>query len=184
MKQYLAIFDLDGTLFDTRETNYYAYKSALKPYGIVLDKKYFIIQCNGRHYTEFLPVIMGGKEYIEDVHKAKKEFYIKNLNRVKINVHLFNIIEYIKALYSLAIVTTASKKNTIDLLEYFGYVDLFDILICQEDVTRLKPDPQGFLMAMNHFTIPPDKTVIFEDSDVGIQAAKATGATVMTVNQF
>ena len=38
MKDYLALFDLDGTLFDTGDVNYYAYKDALEPYEIKLDK--------------------------------------------------------------------------------------------------------------------------------------------------
>lgn len=39
-KEYLALFDLDGTLFDTSEVNYFAYKDALEPFGIKLQKKF------------------------------------------------------------------------------------------------------------------------------------------------
>ena len=63
---------MDGTLFDTCEVNYYSYRDSLLPYGIELDKKYFITNCNGRHYTEFLPSIMGNTEHIKDVHVSKK----------------------------------------------------------------------------------------------------------------
>ena len=48
-KKYLALFDLDGTLFETGEVNYHAYQDALAPYGITLDKEYFLKRCNGRH---------------------------------------------------------------------------------------------------------------------------------------
>ena len=46
----LAIFDLDGTLFDTADVNYYSYKSVLESYGIELDHDYFVTKCNGKHY--------------------------------------------------------------------------------------------------------------------------------------
>ena len=42
MKKYLALFDLDGTLFDTTDVNYYAYKDALSSFGVELTRDYFI----------------------------------------------------------------------------------------------------------------------------------------------
>ncbi len=183
-KNNLAIFDLDGTLFDTGEVNYFSYKDALSEYGFNLDKDYFVNKCNGRHYTEFLPVIMGSSQYIEAIHDKKKTAYAGNLDKARVNTHLFNIIESIKPNYSLCIVTTASRKNTLDILSAFGYEAYFDLLITQEDVTKVKPDPQGFNLAMKHFGIDKEHTIIFEDSDVGIEAAKRSGATVYAVKQF
>lgn len=184
MKNYLALFDLDGTLFDTGEVNYYAYKEALLEFGVVLDKNYYISECNGRHYTEFLPMIMGTDNNIDAVHKLKKEAYARNLNKARENVHLFKMIEVMKAVYYTAVVTTASRQNTSDILGYFGHQDLFEYIVTQENIAKVKPDPQGFLMAMDYFGMNADHTVIFEDSKVGIMAAKATGATVMVIKQF
>ena len=183
-KEYLALFDLDGTLFNTSDVNYYAYKDALSPFGVELDRDYFVSKCNGRHYTEFLPSIMGSDEHIEEVHRAKKTTYVNNLDKAKENKHLFKMIEGMKSEYHLAVVTTASRHNTLDILRYFGYEETFEYMITQEDITRVKPDPEGFLKAMQYFGIDSEHTVIFEDSDVGIQAAKATGATVMVVGKF
>ena len=84
----------------------------------------------------------------------------------------------------MAIVTTASRQNTIDILSYFGYGNTFGYLVTQEDITEVKPNPQGFILAMEHFDVMPSDTIIFEDSDVGIQAARAAGASVVAVNQF
>lgn len=184
MRNKLAIFDLDGTLFDTREVNYHAYREALLPFSITLDHDYFITKCNGRHYTEFIPKIMGTADALEEVHANKKATYAKNLDKAKENVHLFQFIHAIKAEYYIAIVTTASKKNLQDILEYFDYLELFDLLITQEDVMQVKPDPEGFLKAMDYFGVSAEHTVIFEDSEVGIQAARASGATVFVVNKF
>lgn len=183
-KQYLALFDLDGTLFDTGKVNYYAYKDALADFDATLAEDFFVTKCNGRHYTEFLPEIMGSSEHIDEVHRAKKEAYAKNLDKARQNIHLFEMIKSMTDTYHTAIVTTASRKNTEDILSHFACMDLFEYILTQEDITKVKPDPQGFLMAMEHFGIDAAHTVIFEDSPVGIQAAKASGASVMVVSQF
>lgn len=184
-KKYLAIFDLDGTLFDTVDVNYNAYRDALAKFDVKLDYDYFAEKCNGRRYTEFLPKIMGElADHIEEVHQAKKNAYIENLDKARVNVHLLEIIKNIKRTYHIAIVTTASRKNAMDILSYFGYQDLFEYMISQEDITHVKPDPEGFNLVMNHFEMEANHVVIFEDSDVGIQAAKATGATVFVVDKF
>jgi len=182
-KEYLAIFDLDGTLFDTRQVNYYSYKQALQPYGICLDKKYFMEQCNGRHYTEFLPDLMDA-DAMEQVHAAKKAAYRQNLDKAEKNRHLLRIIRGMRSCYHTAVVTTASRKNASEILEYFGCGGLFEYLVTQEDITRIKPDPEGFFLAMAYFGTDAGHTVIFEDSKAGIAAARATGASVFVVDQF
>lgn len=184
MKDKLAICDLDGTLFDTSSVNYLAYKKAMAPYGINLNKDYFVKKCNGRHYTEFVPKIMGTDKYLEQVHRDKKRYYEENLQEARANQHLFRILTSIKTEYFLAIVTTASKKNTQEILQYFKYEDLFDFIVSQEDIINAKPDPEGFLKVMDYFKIDAEHTIIFEDSDVGIEAAKKTGASVFIIGDF
>ena len=184
MKDKLAIFDMDGTLFDTGEVNYRAYRDALLPYGIDLNRDDFVTKYNGRHYTEFLPVIMGTSEYLEAVHQAKKVAYVANLAHARVNLHLLGLIRLMRQEYYTAIVTTASRKNTQDILRHYSSEDEFDLTLTQEDITKVKPDPEGFLKAMEHFGADAAHTVIFEDSDVGIQAAKASGATVIRIIQF
>ena len=50
----LAIFDLDGTLYDTRAVNYLSYKMAVQDFEMELDKDYFFKYCNGQYYKDFL----------------------------------------------------------------------------------------------------------------------------------
>jgi len=183
-KEYLALFDLDGTLFDTDDVNYLSYETALKSFDIKVDRDFFINECSGKRYREFLPKIMGGLEHIEEVHLLKKENYTNYLDKARQNVHLFEIAMLMKERYHLAIVTTASRRNTVEILNKFGCQGLFDCLITQEDITKDKPNPQGFELAMRNFNKDAAHTVIFEDSLVGVQAAKATGATVFIVGQI
>lgn len=184
MKNKLAIFDMDGTLFDTGEVNFRAYRDALLPYGIVLNRDYFVEKCNGRHYTEFLPSIMRTDEHLEAVHRSKKNLYAENLQYTRVNTHLIALVRLMRQEYYTAIVTTASQKNTYDILEAFSCKELFDLVLTQENIEKVKPDPQGFLKAMEYFGMQSSQTVIFEDSDVGLQAAEASGATVFKIVRF
>lgn len=180
----LAMFDLDGTLYDTRDVNYYSYKAALEQFGFELNYRYFSDYCNGRHYKKFLPEIMNDTEHMEDVHNLKKKYYKDYLSKAKENEHLFQIIQCMRSEYYIVLVTTASRKNCEEILEYHGKLHDFDMIISQEDVGNKKPDPEEFLKAMDYYHVAGKDTLIFEDSDIGIEAAIKSGATVFTVKGY
>lgn len=186
MLKKLCICDLDGTLFDTTLVNYRAYQEALTKYGVVLDFDYFCKECNGRHYKDFLPKLLDQDvQQVEDVHQAhKNQLYHQNLKYAVPNGHLFDILKLLKNTHHLAIVTMATRKNTQEVLQRFNYLELFDLLVTQEDVTNSKPDPEGFLKAMAHFACTPEQTLVFEDSAVGIAAVRQTGATLFIVDKI
>ena len=186
MKKKLAIFDLDGTLFDTKDVNYHAYKAALNEYGYDMSYDYYCNYCNGRHYTTFLPPILGDdKQVLQAVHSQKKRLYSEYLNKAVCNEHLFRLISSMREQYYTAIVTTASRQNVNDILKYAGDKgSYFDLILTAEDFTKTKPNPEGFLMAMDRFEMSPEDTIIWEDSEVGLEAAKASGAYYVQVHGF
>lgn len=176
-KKKLALFDLDGTLFDTNEVNYRAYKEAVEAVGFEFEHEYWYSHCIGRHYKDFLSDMgINDEELLKKIHKLKKNCYKNYLNYAQENLHLFEIINLIKQNYYIALVTTASKKNVYDILNTFNRTALFDKIFTQEDVTKMKPNPEGYLKAMEYFKIKPEETIIFEDSDAGLEAAKSSGA--------
>ena len=181
----LMMIDLDGTLFDTKEINYRAYKEALESYGFEIDYNYYCKFCNGRHYTDFLPQITTDDESILlDMHKRKKEVYSKYLSYGRVNQMLVDLIRSRDMSCKAALVTTASKQNTFDILNKFNLMDLFDLILTHEDITKSKPDPEGFLKAMKLFNVEARDCLIFEDSSVGIEAAEKTGATVFVAKGY
>ena len=173
----LIIVDLDGTLFDTKDINFHAYKEAVEQYGFRIDYDYYCHFCNGKHYMEFLPQITTQDEDIlEAMHAHKKKAYKKYISLAVPNHTLIDLLSNMHGVYKTAIVTTASKENCYDLLKTFNLTDLFDLILTHDDISASKPDPEGFLKAMNYFEAQPDETVIFEDSEVGLEAAKRSGA--------
>ncbi|WP_314293373.1 HAD-IA family hydrolase [Fusobacterium periodonticum] len=185
LKNKLAIFDLDGTLFNTKDVNYNAYQAAIKMTGIDANINYndFCNLYNGKNYKDFLPKIIPDilEEQMKNIHNQKKEIYKKYLNKAKKNDMLFSIIKEIREEFYITIVTNASQKNVNNILENFSVKDLFDLLITQEDVKNPKPSAEGFIKAMNYFNISQENTIIFEDSEIGIQAAINSGANYVKV---
>lgn len=173
----LALFDLDGTLFDTNEVNYRAYKEALATFGFNFEHEFWYSNCIGRHYKDFLADMgITDEKLLKDIHMLKKNCYRNYLCYAKENRHLFEIIDLIKPSYYVALVTTASAQNVADILNTFNRTDTFDKIFTQEDVSKMKPDPECYLKAMNYFKVKPEDTIIFEDSESGLKAAKASGA--------
>ena len=185
LKNKLAIFDLDGTLFDTKDVNYNAYQNAIKmvEIDVKIDYNDFCNLYNGKNYREFLPKIIPDitEEQMKNIHNFKKNIYTKYLDKAKKNNLLFAILQEMKKSFFISIVTNASKKNVDDILEKFSIKELFDLLITQEDIENPKPSAEGFLKAMDYFNISKENTIIFEDSEIGIQAAVKSGADYVKV---
>ena len=181
----LAIFDLDGTLFNTVPVNYGAYKEALERYGFSIDYDYYKKECNGKNYMEFIPQIVGDSgSMVEEIHCQKVENYHKYLDKAIPNCNLLQMAMILKKSCYTAIVTTASKKNTFQLLKHFKCIDYFDAVFTGEDYENCKPDPEGFFLAMNFFGVKKNDTIIFEDSDEGIEAARRSGADYCVVMRY
>lgn len=185
----LAAVDLDGTLIDTLKVNAESYRLALQEKNISFSDEEFRKICFGRHYLDFLPDLMGkttSAEDIEYIHERKKEFYPSCVGYGKVNTALTDILSALRATgeWNTAVVTTGSRKNAYDILNAFGCTDLFDLVVTSADVKKNKPDPEGYLKAMEYFGVSPENTLIFEDSGTGLTAAMASGARVFRIEKF
>lgn len=184
MEKLLVMVDMDGTLFDTFEVNYCAYKEAIESQGFHLErndfKKYY-----GKSYKEFLPHVAGEcLGLMEKIHEHKKQLYEKYIFKARKNEMLLHILDNMKNSSVIVLVTTASRKNTEDLLTYFNMQHYFDLVISQEDVHQVKPNPECYQMAMKQYHVHADQCLIFEDSVAGICAARQVCNVVFKVESF
>lgn len=185
-KNKLAIFDLDGTLFDTDQVNFRAYSEALESFGLPLSREYFYEYCRGRSFSEFLPPLThGSQELTGKVHRLKKELYRAHLGLARPNINLLEMAVMMKYNgYHVALATTASRENCDDLLKAFNLEKFFEMTVTREDVEEPKPSPEAYLKIMDFYGLPADRTVIFEDSATGVEAARRSGASLFVVDVF
>lgn len=77
--------------------------------------------------------------------------------------------------YSLALTSSGARPRVEAVLRRLGFFEVFEIIICGEDVQRGKPDPEPYRLTVEHLNIVPGEGVVFEDADVGVASAKAAG---------
>lgn len=187
-RPYTAVLvDLDGTLFDTVTVNAASYRRALEEVGFTITDEHYARCCNGKNYRDFLPPLLGENPdpaLVERVHDRKKELYSACLGAARKNEALFALLAALRPTARLGLVTTGSRQNATEILDYFGCRDWFEVILTSEDVEHNKPDPEGYLRAMELLGATPQTTMIFEDSSTGLAAARATGATVFVADRF
>lgn len=84
-----------------------------------------------------------------------------------------------------ALVSGSHRGEIEAMLASAGHPRLgIDLMICREDVSRSKPDPEGFLAACSRLGVPPAEALVFEDSRPGIAAARAAGTAVAFVREL
>lgn len=93
------------------------------------------------------------------------------------------LIELINTFHKMggktAIASIARKENLINAIDYLGLAKYFDLIFAGIDVKCGKPDPEIYNKAMTALGVLPSETLIFEDSDVGVEAAIASRAKYM-----
>ncbi len=81
----------------------------------------------------------------------------------------------------IAVVSSASKWMVEGILAQLGLTDFFDLQISQEDVSKHKPHPAAYLLAIEKLAVKPEDALIFEDSEPGIQAGLGAGCRVIAI---
>lgn len=178
------ICDFDGTLADTFDANYHAYQDAFHQQGLTLSEDTYRAAF-GLRYDDFMHMVgITDKQVALAIREQKKERYPHYFHLLHPNKKL---IELVRAFYrsggKTAIASTARKENLENVLEYLGLHDLFDVIQSGNDVARGKPNPDIYLRAMELLNVPSNDTLIFEDTEIGIAAAQASGAQCIRITK-
>jgi HAD superfamily hydrolase (TIGR01509 family) len=84
--------------------------------------------------------------------------------------------------YRIAVASN-SIRNTIEVMMRYAELDGYlDFIISNEDVTKAKPDPEMYSLAISKLRVQPEECLIVEDNENGIKAARASGAHVLEVD--
>ena len=80
-------------------------------------------------------------------------------------------------------ISGSPRASIFQSLGLLGLTDKFQVIVGAEDYAHGKPSPEPFLTAANQLQIAPEHCLVFEDADLGIQAAEAAGMQWVKVPQ-
>jgi HAD superfamily hydrolase (TIGR01509 family) len=120
---------------------------------------------------------------VEEVAKRKEALYFEILPQLKAVPEVLEHIEFSHGHIPFAVVSGSTRDSVTASLEVLGLLDKFDTLVCAGDYERSKPDPEPFLLAANRLGVKPGDCLVFEDTEMGIQAATAAGMASVKVLQ-
>lgn len=181
-----AIFDMDGVLFDTERMYQETWREVALERGITLPDEYTyyvsgasrdgVYEAVRRFYHTDDPVRVTMEVYERMRVKQQKPLPIKP--GVK---EIFTLLRERKI--RTAVASSTFHEQVAYNLEHNGLDGFFDTVICGDEVTKAKPDPEIFLKAAEKLSLLPEECLVFEDSFNGIRAAHAAGCiSVMVID--
>jgi HAD superfamily hydrolase (TIGR01509 family) len=182
------IFDLDGVLVDSKEIHFNALNLALSD----VDPKFVISQQEQSRIFEglttrskllILTQVKGlNREEHDSIWDSKQQYSSAMFASVSADNELVSLFKLIKSNGIKVGVASNSIRSTLDgCLKALGAYDYVDYSLSNEDVKTPKPNPEIYFKCMDYFMTEPEDAVIFEDSNIGIAAATASGAKVVVV---
>ncbi|MBC8296411.1 MAG: beta-phosphoglucomutase [Pelagibacterales bacterium] len=172
------IFDLDGVITETSEYHYKAWKIVCDKIGYNLTRKKNE-ELKGVNRKQCIELIMQWSNiqlskneiniYLEEKNNIYNGF-IKNLNQNDVCEGVLNFInEALKKNIKIALYSVS--RNAKKILCQLNIIDLFTVIIDGNNVSKSKPDPEGFKIAADLTKTNTENCVVFEDSFYGIEGA-------------
>ncbi len=175
-----VLWDLDGTLVDSEEYHWQAWRDAMAAEGVRITREQFL-ETFGWRNDSIIPRWLGGEatpERVERIGEAKEANYRALVRRNGIAPSP-GADEWVRRLHregwAQAIASSAPRLNIEVVLEVLQLTDCFRAIVSAEDVHRGKPDPEVFLLAASRLGATPDRSIVVEDARAGVEAARRAG---------
>ena len=179
------LFDLDGTVADTMPLHFVCWNEALGLHGCSLDERQFfalagipVVQT-----IELLNQQHGLKMPARELAEYKEGLFLERLTELKPVEAVVAHVHEAHGRIPLAIVSGSPRASILNSLRLLGLTERFEVIVGAEDYTHGKPDPEPFLTAAARLGVAPADCLVFEDAELGIQAAEAAGMKWVKVPQ-
>jgi HAD superfamily hydrolase (TIGR01509 family) len=169
------IFDCDGTIADNMPLHYRAWSMAMADFGGEYPEELFYAW--GGRPTAVIVGLLNEKYGlaldVDETVQRKEKYYLTLIPEVVPVPEVMEIVKSMHGTVPLSVASGGHRELVEATLDVFGIRDLFQAIVCAEDYERGKPHPEPFLLAAKLMSVPPEDCVVFEDSPIGIEAAKA-----------
>jgi beta-phosphoglucomutase family hydrolase len=171
------LFDCDGTIADSMPLHYLAWTKALGEWHCEFDEDLFYAW-GGMPTPEIIATLnerQGLQMPVETVAGRKEDLYFELLPQLKVVPEVLEHIEAQHGRIPFAVVSGSARDSVTASLETLKLLDRFETLVCAGEYKKSKPDPEAFLLAAAKLGVAPKDCLVFEDTEMGIQAATAAG---------
>lgn len=172
------IFDCDGTLADTMPAHYKAWTTMLNRYGISFPEPRFYAM-GGMPTAQIIRILAAehGLQItdLDAMVHEKEQGFLKHLDSVTLIEPVVTIAAQHRGKLPIAVASGGYRETITRTLDRLAIRDWFDALVTAEDTLRHKPEPDVFLEAARRLGVSPTGCVVFEDTDIGLEAARRAG---------
>jgi beta-phosphoglucomutase family hydrolase len=177
------VFDMDGTLIDTMGSHMQAWEMACHHYGYPFDAAY--LHSLGGVPTRKTVVMLNDKYGLNHTPDEVAQFKRTAWENMGLTPGLvpetWAVFKYYRPSMKIGIGTGAERQHAIPLLTHHGILEQLDALVTATDVARGKPHPETFLTVAQKMGVAADKCIVFEDTEIGVQAATNAGMDCLLV---
>ncbi len=181
------IFDLDGTLIDSLELNWQAMDAAMRGEGIVIAREEFI-DMTGRSIEEIVDILVrrhGRPDAnLEAIVRRKREIANSHADDVREIKLVADVARMCHGKLPMSVGTGSDRHRATLMLASTGLLQLFDHIVAADDVERHKPEPDTFIRCAELMGLRPADCQVFEDGDMGLEAARRAGMMYVDVRPF
>jgi len=166
--------------------HYRAWLEVTAPHGIEFDEDRFY-SLGGRPTRDIVATLFAEVGLAVDVDHAagvKERSFLAQLDRILPIDPVVDVVHRSRGRVPMAVVTGGYQDVCRRILARVGIADCFDTIVASEDTTRHKPDPDPFLEAARRLGARPERCVVWEDSGLGIEAARRAGMHWIDVRSF
>lgn len=173
------IFDMDGTLVDSGQLHEQAWGATLLEYGIPLDRPYMRTLA-GVPTKQTLEILLekfsiAPRVSVDEMNEFKESFVAREMHKFVKPTSLMSIVKQYHGKKPMTVGTGANTQEAEQILRLCGIYDFFDAIVGADQVINPKPAPDTFLRCASLINVSPELCVVFEDSQLGLQAAAAGG---------
>ncbi len=177
------LYDYDGTIVDSIDMHRKAFDLLFEDLG--LDYNFFEITGLDTRAAIY-QVLKKNKKKVgqiefEDFVIKKRKYASEVFDQLSLKSGICTFLKRFWGRSPGAICSNSSEKTINKGLARFSLTDYFEIVYGAESVLHCKPFPDVYLKAIDYFGCSPSDCVVFEDTDIGVQAAKAAGCNVIDV---
>jgi HAD superfamily hydrolase (TIGR01509 family) len=171
------LFDCDGTIADSMPLHYVAWRTALAEWNCPFSEELFY-SWGGFPVAKIISLLnekRGLKMPVDEVGRRKEQLYYDSIHNLKAVPEVLEHIEAQHGRIPFAVVSGSTRDSVETSLRALNLLDRFQTLVCAGDYSKSKPDPEAFLVAANRLAVAPEHCLVFEDTEMGIEAARAVG---------